>query len=829
MGKEATMSTQATNLPLQLTSFVGRDREIGDIARLLKERSLLSLTGPGGTGKTRLALRAASQLRREYPDGVYYVELATVDDASLVLNAIANSLRVKEQANRSLLVAVQEFLQNRKLLLLLDNFEHVLEGAPLLVHLLTAAREVTILVTSRQPLRLSGEQEYPVAPLPLPDADSSHLLEKVAESDAVRLFAQRAQLAKPEFELREENVLAVSGICRVLDGLPLAIELAAARVKLFPPEILWRRMQDGKIGKDRRTTLNMLARGSRDMPARQQTLSATIEWSYKLLPLQEQKLFRRLAVFADGVTLEAAEAAGNWDGSLEFDILDGLDALLSKNLLRHGTFSADAPRFAMLQTIHDYASERLSESGEREEVFEYAARYYLEMAREAAAQMNGPQQAAWLRRLEVEQANLRTMLRWCEKGRHVKMALQLASGLWMSWYKRAQPSEGLRWLAAILAWPETEHYRALRAELLCAAGALSCQRGDFAAGQQYSEESLALVDRSEDPWSVVIALINLAVVARQQSDNAKALAYSEESLAAARACGDEALIAIALISIGVALRYQGQLSAAEEYSQECLTLARGVGDAWTIGVALSNLGSISRLQGDYGAARAYYEQVVEVARDNGDKWLLALAVPYLGVLAMVQDDYSRARALFRENLQIQREVGLKRETAITMANLAALDALEGKAVRAARMWGVAEKLRRQLGIILPRGDSERCERSIALAQQELGDERFAQAMAEGEGLSVEEAAAEVFDSVREPDASVALQSPTANQRPDHDLTPRELDVLRLVAQGLTDAQAAEMLVISPRTVSAHLTSIYSKLGVNSRTAASRLAVEKGWL
>src|SRR5215203_4806389 len=436
-----TLESHPNNLPLQPTPLVGREREVEEISERLRSEQvhLLTLTGPGGTGKTRLALQAAADLLEEFEDGVFFVALATITDPELVPSTIAGPLGVKESAEQPLLETLKSFLQQKHLLLLLDNFEQVLEAAPLVGELVAADPKLKILATSRIPLRLYGEQEYMVPPLALPDPRVLPPLEVLAQYEAVRLFVERARAVKPDFEVTNESAPAVAEICARLDGLPLAIELAAARTKLLPPQALLSRLSN---------RLQLLKGGARNLPARQQTLRGTISWSYNLLNEEEKTLFWRLSVFSGGSTLEAIEEICDPEGDI--DVLEGVDSLVEKSLLRQEEGVGEEPRFVMLETVHEYAREKLEESGEAEKIKRAHAEHFLAMAEEANAELRGPEAAKGLERLEVEHDNMRAALSWAIGRQKVELGLRLAGALWRFWSVRGHYGEGRRWLEGAL-------------------------------------------------------------------------------------------------------------------------------------------------------------------------------------------------------------------------------------------------------------------------------------------------------------------------------------------------------------------------------------------
>jgi predicted ATPase/class 3 adenylate cyclase len=470
-----TLDTYRNNLPLQPTPLIGREKEVSEVCNLVRgdETHLLTLTGPGGTGKTRLALQAAADLLDDFPDGTFFAPLATLSEAELFLSTVAETLGVRETGEQPLVESLKDYLHERQLLLVLDNFEQVLGAAPTVTELLAEAPGLKVLATSRAPLGLYGEHVYPVPPLTLPDLKRPPSLERLTQYEAVGLFVERARALKPDFKVTNESAPAVAEICVRLDGLPLAIELAAARITMLPPKAMLQRLT---------SRLKLLTGGARDLPERQRTLRATIEWSYALLDEGEQLLFGRLAVFSGGRTLEAIEAICDAEGDLPMDAFDGVSSLLDKSLIRQEEGPNGEPRFVMLETVHEFAREKLGESAEAEQIKRVHAEYFLTLAEEANPELKGPDQLQWLERLEVEHDNMRTALSWALERREAEVVLRLGGALWWFWSVRGYHSEGRRWLEEVLAMdgrgsPES------RAMALAGAGTLASEQGDLDRAQ----------------------------------------------------------------------------------------------------------------------------------------------------------------------------------------------------------------------------------------------------------------------------------------------------------------------------------------------------------
>jgi predicted ATPase/class 3 adenylate cyclase len=778
-----TVDRQMHNLPAQVTAFVGRERELADVKQRLEEPGvrLLTLTGPGGTGKTRLALQVAGELVDHYPDGVWFVPLAPIARAGRVVSAIAEVLGVRELPGEPIAESLRSFLRTRRLLLVLDNFEHVVDAAPLVADLLADDPGLQVLVTSRTPLRLSGEQELPVEPLGLPSRQTGLRPEEALVSEAVRLFVDRAQAVRPGFTLTEQNVDTVVAICRRLDGLPLAIELAAARMRLLPPEAIYSRLD---------SRLSLLTGGGRDRPERQQTLRAAIAWSHDLLDTSEQALFRRLAVFSGGWTLEAAEAVVNAVADPDIAVIDCLEALHANSLIRlvdaDGPEGTADPRFAMLQTIREFAREQLVASGELDDVSEAHATYFTTMASEAEPHLTGRDAATWLERFETEHDNVRAALAWLRDQGHAAPAVRLAGALWRFWWLRGHIGEGRDELEAALALDEPRDgaQTSARAAALDGAGVLAETQGDTDRAQALHEQALAISRANDDPVGIAHALGNLGVVAFDRRDYDSAVALLDESLTLARETGNDFLIATALNDLGRVAYEQGDLERAETLYRESLALRRRIGSESDIARALNNLGGVALQMGDFEHAATLFGESLELYRTVSDPWGAAGAMINLALAARDQGDASRATALFAESLERFREAGDTRNSALALLSLAETErqtadheasaAHYREAIAAFRdvddPLGAADGLAGLAGVLHLSGQSETAARVLAAATVSLprdaarnlteseqyqkdreairaavGAERFAALSAEGETRSLdatlEEAAA----------------------------------------------------------------------------------------
>lgn len=726
-----------TNVPSQLTPFIGRKREVEEVRhRLLHpDVRLLTLTGPGGVGKTRLGLQVAEQILDQFADGVYFVALASINDPALVPSAITQTLQVKQGAGQSVVDALQQYLQERQQLLVLDNFERLLEAGPPLTQLLAACPRLKALVTSRVVLRLQGEHNYKVPTLILPPAGHRLSLEQLDRYEGIRLFTERARAASSEFMITIENAPAVIELCRRLDGLPLAIELAAARVRLLSPEAMLARLGN---------RLELLTGGARDLPDRQQTLRATLDWSYGLLDVDERSLFAHLAVFVGGWTLEAAEAV--CDIGDEAEVLQRLSALVDKCLVQQQGGIRHEPSFTMLETVREYGLERLEERGELERLCRRHARYFVELAEEAERASQGPLQGAWLDRLETEHDNLRAALAWSlSPGGDAEMGLQLTGALLSHfWYIREHHSESRMWLQRALE--RSSGATAARAKVLFGAGRLAWFQGELARANTLLEESFALYRDLGDDAGTAYALLFLGRAAISQGNLGRGAALVEECLALFRQLENMWGVARALIVLGAGALFENNVDWATAKFQKSLDISQNLEDSEGIALSMLYLGRATHVRGDDARSNALLKESLMVFKDLGDSRGVAEVLLELGRAAHTQGNDARALALCRESLVLSRKLDNKSHIAFCLTALAGVSQSAGHAARAARLFGAAEMLLQSLDAVLDPGGSLDYGSDVAAACTQLGEAAFTQAWREGRTMTLAQAVIEAMSN-----------------------------------------------------------------------------------
>jgi predicted ATPase/class 3 adenylate cyclase len=761
------LDTKLTNLPAQPTTFIGRERELAEVLALLRRDDvrLITLTGPGGTGKTRLGIEAAANVLDEYEHGVFFVPLATITDPDLVIPTIAAIFNLKDLGGQPVGELLKNYLAERHLLLVLDNLEQVISAGPKIAALLSAAPRLKILVSSRAKLHVYGEHEHPVPALALPDMTKRPTLAVLSQCEAVALFIQRAEAANPKFQITEATAAAISEICVRLDGLPLAIELAAARSKLLSPQAMLERLS---------SRLKALTGGARDLPPRQQTIRGAIDWSYNLLDDGEKALFARLGVFVGGWTYETAEAVCS--NGLQMEIFDGLESLADKSLIRPTEGTASEPRFMMLETLREYAADKLSEIGESELLQDRHLAYFVALGDHAERELVGPDQVAWLDRLEVDLDNIRAALSW-SFAKDREAGLRLVSALSRFWRVRGNYSDGSRWLSLLLSGPMPSVLPQIRAKALSLQGEIDSWMEiggyELAAeglsvvqeigdrhGEAYAQYVMGLSVLEHEQLSLARYHLSKSLILYQEFDDKLGQAHVlsafgrvddkdylrsgrgqlEEGLAIFRELGDIYGIRECLIRLGQLAIRQGEFETARDWLEEGMALGWSLA---TRGIMydIMQLGDLAFWQGSYEKARAYYDESLVLAEETGEMWANSWILVRLGYVSLRQGHPDRARALFDKSQKLFVAEDLKIGVAFTLEGLASLSVADGQPERAAEVFAWADMARETVGNSRPPIEQAGIDRDLATIRFQISDTAFADAQARGRALAMDMAIA----------------------------------------------------------------------------------------
>jgi predicted ATPase/DNA-binding SARP family transcriptional activator/DNA-binding CsgD family transcriptional regulator len=803
------------NLPSPRSSIIGRESELRDLKRDLAMTRLLTLTGAGGCGKTRLALEAARGLVGAYPDGVWLVELASLSEGTLVVHAVATALGVQEQPDRSIIDTLVDFLRVKRALLIVDNCEHLVGPvARLLDTLLNSCSHLKVLATSRESLNVEGELAWLVPSLPAPDQERPQAVEELAGYDSVRLFVERAGRRNPAFALTPENTRAVARICGQLEGMPLAIELAAARVGLSAEEIA-NRLED---------SLRLLTTGSRTASPRQRTLRGTLDWSHELLSEPERRLFGRLSVFAGGWTLEAAEEVGTEGETGTSDALDSLSGLVEKSLVVAEASAGGEVRYRMLEPIRQYAREKLEEGGDVEDVRRRHASLFLALAEDAEPRLQGPEDVKWLERLEAEHGNLRAALSWTLERGKSGLGLRLSGALWLFWEARGHYGEGRRWLEEALE-KDGRASAATRAKALEGLGWMAYRLGDTDRAKAIADEGLRLSDK-EGLGAVVTAdfLRMSGRMATVQGHYERATELLEESLRLSREADDKLRIADSLLTLAITLEGMGNPKREKELYEEGIVLSRELDCAAILARCLLSLGYALMLEGDYERAATLNEEAAALLQERGYKGgSLELALDNLGWASLLRGDHERARSSYEENLILCEELGNVWIASGSLEGVACIRAAQGASEQAARLFGTAEALREAVGYHQTPRERALVEPYLDSARSRLEAASWEEAWVQGRAMSMEQAIGYAL-SQEKPVTPPSLASEQASSGEPPILTRREREVAVLVTQGLSNREIASELVISVHTVHHHVTNILRKLNLSSREqVVSRLS------
>ncbi len=816
------------NLPVQVTSFVGRRHEIGELKRLLLEHRLVTVTGPGGSGKTRLALQAAAQMLASFPDGIFLADLSALADATLIPTVVAAALRLQTDQRRPTLESLVEGLAGKRVLLLLDNCEHLITGcARLASTLLLSSPQVVILATSREPLGIAGELPWGLPALSLPPRGELVGAERLPQYDAIRLFTERATVAANGFALTEQNGPALAALCRRLDGIPLAIELAAARTRVLSVQQIAERLHD---------RLNLLASNSRTTAARHQTLREAIDWSYDLLAEDERTLWRRLSVFAGGFSLEAAEVVCSGRGVETFAVLDLLSQLVEKSLVATEE-QGGAKRFRLLETMRQYARERLLEAGEGAALQESHLGWVTSLSETARKGLWSADLSTWLDRLELEQDNLREALQHAEQEGKADQAVRICGALWRFWYLRGYMQEHQERIQRLAGLAYPPHARRDLGRLMDGLGVFVSEiSGDLAEGQRAFTRSIDLFREIGDPPEQISPLMNLGVLLTRHERYEEAAAHLEEAVRISRQAEDPVLIGLTLGLLGAIYQFKGEKEAARRSFHEAVTTQQRTGDLGGLRTSYLYLGHVAVVDEDYPVALHFYETALALSRASGDRVYLGSVLNGCGEAAYHLGEHEKAREYLVESLRICERIGDFLFLIHSLEAIGWVNAAEGRPELALHLEGGAAALRRRYGITPTAGRRRRMEAGVRPAYRQLDVLTARRAAAVGEALSRPEMVALAsappgsLAGAGEPVPPAELEpphQPVGSQSGQSPLTMREKEVVRLLALGLTAREIGQQLHLSPRTVEKHEENVRNKLNLSNRAALVVWAVRMG--
>jgi predicted ATPase/DNA-binding CsgD family transcriptional regulator len=833
------LSEVVGNLPVHLSNFIGRERETKEVKKLLTHNRLVTLTGVGGSGKTRLAIQLANELLVKFRQGIWFIEFAQLADGTLVPQVVATTLGIRERKNSFSLNNLIEHLQNHQSLLIFDNCEHLINAcAQLAEKLLVSCLNLQILTTSREPFSIPGEVVWVVPPMSLPElqpwrdpTSGQSALSAYQKSEAVQLFLNRATLVSPDFKLTIENGAWVAEICRRLDGMPLAIELAAARVRALSVRQIAERLDD---------RFNLLTGGKRTAPHRQQTLEATLDWSYALLTETERRLLQHLSVFAGSCTLEAAEVICADDDLFSDKVLDALTQLVDKSLVTVDRPEGTETRYRLLETIRHYAREKLAEAGASNPTRDRHLDYFLRWAEEAAPHLNGPDQTVWLGHFDAEHDNLRAALEWSQQSdATAALGLRLATACGYFWRLRGYLSEGRRHFSTVLTQAGAQMRTPTRARALYRAATLAYMQSDYPVTRKLGEESLAIwrelghTDRIE----VADTLDVLGELATEEGDYESAPELFKEALAIYKKNGNTQGISDMLLQLGWAAMRNGDYEQATSRLEEALTLFRELGNTAMISFGLAGLGELAIRQGFYESAASLLEESLALRQELGEKWGIGASLGSLGWVALRQGNFEQSKACLGESLAMRIEISDIGGAAWCLEKFAESALIQGQTAptplrsdflrRAVCVYGTAAAIRAPVNSVIDPVDLPEYESNLATLRAALGDEVFESAWLEGNNLTLEEGIEYVFAIPESPTAKVLRVKAKAENEEIGGLTPRELETASLIALGKSNSEIAEMMTVRKKTVETYVTRILNKLGFKSRVEVATWAIEKG--